>query len=354
MKIAILGDSHFGSRGDNVHFHHLFDKFYNETFFPKLKELGITHIVQLGDLFDRRKYINFQTLFLSKKYFFNKVNEDFKLYTLVGNHDSAYKNTIDVNSPSLLLKQYENITVCEKPTTITMFGVDVDLIPWICKENEEEILEFMKNSSSKICFGHFELSGFEMDRGNMCVEGMDRNVLSRYDIVLSGHFHHKSTDGHIFYTGAPYEMTWSDYDDKRGFHILDLDSQGMEFYENPHKMFHKIVYDDTEETIESIKEKDFSQYKERYVKVVITNKNNPYLFDVFIESLYNVSPLDVTIVENFIDYSEISEEDIIDESQDTITILNKYVEESIETKLDKNKLKNILNEIYNDALALER
>jgi len=274
------------------------------------------------------------------------------MYTLIGNHDAAYKNTIDVNSPTLLLGEYPNIKVFDKATTWQLFGVDVDFIPWICKDNEDEINTFIKNSKSKVCFGHFELAGFEMDRGNVCLEGMDRSILSKYDLVLSGHFHHKSSDGQIVYVGSPGEMTWADYGDKRGFHILDLNDLSLEFYENPHKMFHKIIYDDTQETIESVQEKDFDQYKDKMVKVIVTNKTNPYMFDIFFDKLYQSTPLDVSIVEDFIDYSEISEDDVVDEAEDTMTILDKYID-GLETSLDSMKLKNLMREIYNEAQSLE-
>ena len=351
-KICIVGDTHFGMRSDNIHFHNLYAKFYNEVMFPFLRENGIEIIVQLGDLFDRRKFINFQSLYLSKKYFFNDVNKDFKLYTIIGNHDATYKNTIDVNSSSLLLNEYSNIKVYSEPVTQSFYGVDADFIPWICKDNEDKIYDFIKNSKSKICFGHFELSGFEMDRGNVCLEGMDRDILQKYDLVLSGHFHHKSSDGQIVYVGTPGEMTWADYDDERGFHILDLNDLSLEFVENPHKMFHKIIYDETQETLEKIQEKDFSKYKDKIVKVIVSNKTNPYMFDVFFDKLYQSSPLDVSIVEDFVDYSEISEEDVIDEAEDTMTILDKYID-SLETNLDSMRIKNLMREIYNEAQSLE-
>ena len=206
MKIAILGDTHFGMRGDSIAFHNLYKKFYKEVFFPYLEEHGIQNVYQLGDLFDRRKYISFQTLALSRKYFFDVMKEkNIQFFTLLGNHDITFKNTLEVNSPQLLLKEYDNIHIFDKPFNDKELGIDI--IPWICQDNEAEIREFIKNSSNQICFGHFELQGFEMDRGNVCHEGMDPQILSRYELVLSGHFHHKSQNGNILYVGTPGEMT---------------------------------------------------------------------------------------------------------------------------------------------------
>ena len=62
MKICFLTDTHYGARGDHLAFDKQFDKFYTETFFPTLVERGIRNVIHLGDMFDRRKYINYLTL----------------------------------------------------------------------------------------------------------------------------------------------------------------------------------------------------------------------------------------------------------------------------------------------------
>jgi DNA repair exonuclease SbcCD nuclease subunit len=245
MKLCVLGDTHFGMRGDSLEFHKYIKKFYDDIFFPYLKENNITTVFQLGDLFDRRKFINFNSLYLCRKYFFDKLKENnITFYTILGNHDISFKNTLEVNSPQLLLKDYDNITVYDDFATIDFDGVAFDIIPWLCPENEETIFKAINESKSQLAFGHFEIDGFEMDRGNICRGGIDKNKLIKYDMVLTGHFHHKSDDGHIYYVGTPNEMTWADYNDPRGFHIFDTATREMEFIQNPYRMFHKINYDD--------------------------------------------------------------------------------------------------------------
>jgi len=340
-------------RGDSIPFHNLYRKFYQEIFFPYLIQNNIDTVFQLGDLFDRRKYIGFQTLALSRKYFFDPMQEaNIKLSVLLGNHDITFKNTLEVNSPQLLLNEYNNITIYDKATTVELENTSIDIIPWICSENESEIYEFIKASSSQICFGHFELAGFEMDKGNVCHEGMDRKTLNKYDVVLSGHFHHKSSDGTITYVGTPGQMTWADYGDKRGFHIFDTETRELQFIENTYVMFHKIMYDDKSETLESVSTRDFSQYKDRIVKVIVANKTNPVIYDMFLDNLYKAGPIDVSVVEDFTDYSEITDDDIVDQSEDTTTILDKVID-SLELDLDKSKLKNVMREIYLEAQSLE-
>ena len=351
MKLCILGDTHFGARGDSLDFHKYFRKFYNDVFFPYLKENNITTIIQMGDLFDRRKYINFNSLYLSRKYFFDElIANDLHMYTLIGNHDVSFKNTLEVNSPSLIIGDYQNIKVIQDFETITFDDLSIDIVPWICDENELEIFNKIKKSKSDICFGHFEIAGFEMDRGNICDTGIDKKLLNRYDVVLSGHFHHKSSDGNITYVGTPYEMTWADYSDPKGFHIFDTETREMVFVKNPYTMFNKILYDDSTTDFEHWKKFDFDSLKETYVKVVAVNKQNPYLFDFVLDNLYKSGCSDISIVEDFTDVQ--IDDDIIDQAEDTMTILSKYID-ALELDVENDQLKKLMRELYVEALNTE-
>ena len=350
MKLCILGDSHFGARGDSLDFHKYFQRFYDDVFFPYLKENDIEVVVQMGDLFDRRKFINFNSLYLSRKYFFDKLRDNnIQLYALVGNHDVAFKNTLEVNSPALLLNEYENVFLAENFHTENFDGVDIDFIPWICDSNEDDIFQKMKKSKSQICFGHFEIAGFEMDKGNICEEGLDKKTLDKYDVVLSGHFHHKSTDGNITYVGTPYEMTWADYNDAKGFHIFDTATRDLEFIENIYSMFHKLNYDDTERDFEHWKSFNFEKMKNSYVKLVVINKQNPYLFDYVLDNLYKAGVSDLSIVEDFNDLSLIDDAEIINQAEDTMTILSKYID-NLTLDVEPEKLKSLMRELYVEAL----
>lgn len=356
MLVAVLGDLHFGKRADSIQFHNYDRKFFDEVFFPYVLNNGIKTIIQTGDLFDRRKYISFNTLHQAKRYFFDKLSQHgLQLITYPGNHDVYFRNSIEVNSIDLVLAEYIEmgfITNYIKPTTIDLDGLSVDIIPWICSDNEKEIYDFMANSKSPICFGHFEITGFEMDKGAVCIGGIDRNIFNRYEMVISGHFHHRSTDGQIYYVGTPGEITWADYGDGRGFHVLDTSTRDLIFHKNPNHMFHKIIYDDRDDTLDSVRNRDYAQYTDTMVKVIVAAKTNPVLYDIFLDNLYKANPLEVNIVEDFTDYSEISDADIVDQSDDTVTAIEKMID-NIEIGLDRGKLKLLMREIYLEALNME-
>jgi DNA repair exonuclease SbcCD nuclease subunit len=237
MKVAILTDTHFGARNDSHDFDTYFRKFYDEVFFPYLDKTQIKTLLHLGDVFDRRKYINFNTLRSCKEYFFEQLKKrDIDMKVIPGNHDTYYKNTNEVNSLDLLLREYSNIEIIEQPTVIELGGRVVSFIPWLCADNYDASMTVIQQPAD-VCFGHFEIAGFDMFRGAKNEAGMDRKVLKHFKKVLTGHFHHRSTDDNVYYLGSPYGFTWSDYDDKRGFHVLDTATLDLEFIENPFEIF---------------------------------------------------------------------------------------------------------------------
>jgi hypothetical protein len=228
------------------------------------------------------------------------------------------------------------------------------MVPWVCSENYSDCMSVISNTDADICMGHFEIQGFAMHRGMPSQEGLSRELFRKFDFTFSGHYHHRSSSDGIHYLGNPYELTWQDYNDDRGFHIFDLGTRDLTFIKNPNVMFHRIIYDDKVESITEINNKDLSKYTNTYVKVVVVNKTNPYLFDKFMNNLYNVNPVDITIAEDFTDLTEGVEDDMVDQAEDTITIINKFVDGIQEEHIDNEKLKTVMRELYVEALNQEQ
>lgn len=352
-NIALITDQHFGARNDSQIFLDYYQIFYDNVFFPKIKEMDVQSIYILGDTFDRRKYVNFNTLQRAKEMFFDKLEEyGIPTYMLVGNHDTFYKNTNDVNSVRILNGNHSTIQIIDKPVTIKSDDHEICLIPWICADNYQACLDEINNTSANLCAGHFEIAGFSMYRGHPCEEGLSRELFRKFEYTFSGHYHHKSNSDGIHYLGNPYELTWQDYQDDRGFHIFDLDSRNLTFYRNPYTMFHRLLYDDSTGLIEGL-QSGYSHLKDRYVKVVVINKINPYLFDRFMESIYSAEPADVKIVEDFTDLTEGLDEEMVNQAEDTLTILNKYIDGLGDMNLDSSRLKNIMRELYIESVNSE-
>ena len=350
MKIAIVTDTHFGARNDNLNFNDYFYKFYDNIFFPTLKDRGITTCVHMGDVVDRRKYISyriandFRNRFVAR---FKELNID--LHIIIGNHDTYYKNTNEVNSMEELVGK-DRYEIYTEPQIVEFDDTPILFMPWINVNNYSESLKFLKTAKADIIMGHLEVSGFQMYRGQFSEGGYDKELFRRFDTVFSGHFHHKSDDGQIYYLGTPYEIYWNDFEDPKGFHIFDTSTRELERIINPYTLFKKIYYDDTQEDYNN---HDVAQYKEQYVKLIVVNKKDLYEFDKFVDRLLAADAFDVKIIEDFSEWdaSNVSD-DIVENTEDTMTLLERYVDE-LDVTLDKARLKNTMKSLYNEAQDLE-
>ena len=353
MKLALITDQHFGARGDSPVFAKYFNKFYKEQFFPYLIDQNIKNVIMLGDTYDRRKYTAHATIKNSKDNYFNPLLKmGINLHVIIGNHDITYKNTNAVNSVQLFLNEYNNVTPYMATTEITIDKCKILLVPWICEDNYDASIKMIVKTEAQILFGHLELSGFEMYKGSVIDHGMDRSIFSKFEIVCSGHYHHRSSLGNIHYLGCPYEMTWADYNDPKGFHTFDTQTRELTFVPNPYAMFHKLIYDDEGKVMDDIMSKNCSQYKDAFVKVVVKNKNNPYWFDLFIDKLEKAETTHIQIVDDNLNLNLYTDENIINEAEDTLTILKNYVND-LELNENKAELNLLMRELYEEACSLE-
>lgn len=357
MRLALINDTHAGARGDNVQVNDFFFRFWDNIFFPALTKHKVDRVVHLGDVVDRRKFINFAIWNKWQTGFFDRLNNEFNIPIdlLTGNHDCYYRNTNDVNALSELIGKYPNVRIFSEPQDMQYGSLLVALVPWINSGNYETAMEYLRTTKAPVILGHLEITGFEMDQGNVCLSGMNKATFERFDMVLTGHFHHRSTDGIISYLGNQYEITWADYKDPRGFHILDTETRELTFIQNPYRLFHKILYDDSIQNFEYWKRHDFQAYSNAFVKVVVTRKQNPYLFDTVMDSLYKSVPLDVTVVEDYTESALDAAQGIgVDQAEDTVTIIRKCVDGmTMPGGVDPEILKGRLQELYVEAVNSE-
>jgi len=352
LKIALLTDTHFGARNDNVNFNEYFYDFYEGLFFPYLQQNNIKHCIHLGDLMDRRKFVSYRILKDFRERFIQPFNHlKINLHILVGNHDIYFRNTNDINSlQELLGERHNNIHLYAEAQEVDFDGFPILMMPWINPQNEIYSFGMMDETKADTMMSHLEVVGFEMHGGHTSESGFDKEQFKKFDTVFSGHYHKKSDDGQIYYLGTPYQMTWSDYNCPKGFHIFDTETRELTRIVNSNKIFEKIYYDDTKENYDT---HDVNQYRNKYLKLVVVNKNDLYKFDKFTDKLFKADCHEVKIIEDFTDLdANTVSDDIVENTQDTMTLLGKYIDD-LDVNLDKTKLKGDISKLYHEAQDLE-
>jgi DNA repair exonuclease SbcCD nuclease subunit len=358
MRTLLLTDTHFGAKKNSEIFLEYFAKCFQETILPKIREYNPDKIIHLGDVFDERKSINVNTLSFVYKNIFDHLR-DYPLDIIVGNHDCAFRNTNDVNSPSLLLEDYDNIRVFSETTEVD----GILYIPWINSSNEKESKERIWTSECNLAMGHLELNGYVMHSGVLCESGHNPDILHKFDMVLSGHFHTKNSKDNIHYLGSPWDILFNDMSLVKCFHTLDTETLELDSFENPHKIYTRIFYNDFErEKFEDVypNEETLQSIQNTFLRVFVTNKNNPVWYDRFRDMIYEAGAasvlfdeLDDTTGEELKKMTSAQIEKYI--KQDTLSIIRNSVSEYEQLFPDKEKQKkaeNILTDMYMRALQL--
>ena len=139
-------------------------------------------------------------------------------------------------------------------------------------------------------------------------------------------------------------MYWNDMEDTRGFHLFDTDTLEHTPIDNPYRIFYNIYYKDHDyQTF------DTREYKNKIVKLIVRQKSDPKKFEKFIDKLYNSNVHELKVVENF--QLQESEDFEAFESEDTLSILNRYVDES-EIDLEKSRIQEVIQNVYQEACEL--
>ena len=225
MNVALLTDTHFGVSKSSQVFLESSLAWFRDFFIPRLKALNINTIYHLGDLFDNRSSLDIRVLNEVLKLFREDL-KDFNIFILVGNHDSTFRDRIDINSVECL-REFSNVQIIDSPKLI--LDGKVALVPWVV--NKDEFDKFMTENKPDITCGHFEVMCGKIKDNK---DSIDPNYfVDKTKLVLSGHYHSrqdiKYVGGTIRYIGNTYHLTRTDIGEERGFAILNTDTSELEF-----------------------------------------------------------------------------------------------------------------------------
>lgn len=349
MKILFLGDLHIGARNGNPNFLKMMDTYFKEELFPYILDNEIKYVVQLGDILDKRRSIDFTiSNYLVNTFFKFFIENEVHLYSTVGNHDVYYRQSIKLDGPSQFADD-TYIHIIKDCQIIEFEEINLAMTPWICDENKEEFTSWIvehKNKNTILC-GHFELAGFPIQKGYISDKGtIDTENMKGYKCVLSGHYHSPSDKDKIIYVGTPYELTWSDYGDEKKFLVYDTKSKKFDTIYTKKKMFHKIMY--TDDILQTI---NYDNYKNSYVKVVLSSDYNEGKLNVFLSMLdekaqpYGIQTIDIREQQETL-MEEISADDV----DNPIEIMMNTIESKVTDDNLCQLVKTLTYEIYQSAM----
>lgn len=350
MKIGLMGDIHIGARNDSEFFlrntldnlNHYLEEFIRE---------GVDTIIQFGDIFDRRKYINYSTLHKFRVEFLDRCKkEGISVYALIGNHDIYFRNSLEVNSLHCLLGDYRNIKVIHEPVEIELGGVKFLLLPWVANDNKLQCIDAIKHSDAKILCGHLEIK--DIVAGVPYEDGFDVHWFERFPMVLSGHYHGSVNNGHIRYIGNVSELTWSDEGGEKACYILDTQSFNLTPIVETHRVFEKIQYQDDIDLTTFM----FESYHKKICRVFVPefDKISRIKFDLFLD-LLGKEAYSIEVVEGNTTFFESGVEDKVDERVLNIfELISSHLDNTVQEQRirDKNEMLQYTKDLYQSAIDL--
>jgi len=363
MRIPIITDLHVGSRGDSLIVMDNQEKFFREVFWPAIDaEKNVVDMLVLGDVVDRRKFCSYHTLAFAKRVFFDPARErDIQIHWTLGNHDLPMKHSMELSS-HVAFREYENVILYKTATVVEFDGVPTLLMPWLCDENREASQATFDAFEGAVVAGHLEFTGFEMYRGVVCQEGVSTAAFVPFKLVMSGHFHHRSTTGNIHYLGAPYEMTWSDHDDPRGFHWWTPQEHRLDPVNNPFALFYQFQYNDAQQLPTYVRDKlqvmKDANIAQKIVKIIIRQKTQPVWFETFMDAALKMGAHDMQFVDETAwttDDMQTTPEEGAEAITDTLVMIHRYVDSLPWANTDVQRdVTRTLTELYEEAADASR
>jgi len=355
MKVALISDTHWGARGNSSAFEELMRYYWKEVFFPYLKAHGIKVIIHGGDFVDVKTNINYKVHRSMKESFFDMLEkEGVMMYVIPGNHDIFFRHDNEINAIKELFPNHPNVKLIESVEDVHIGGTTFCLVPWLSKNNAEQFLLKMAESTADYCVGHFEVAGAKMYANSVSEKGLDSGIFKHFKKVYSGHYHHPGLTDNIQYIGSTFHLTWQCYGDKRGFFVLDTDTGDDEYVENDYCLFQRIYYDDSVEF--EVPDADVlkRELEGSILELIVLNKSDNKKYLSLKKRLDTLDLISFGVVERYL-LTNISPDDTSKIIQDaakkgTVEVLMGYVEEY--SKADKTTLANTVRQIYDEAVDM--
>lgn len=327
MKVLVCGDPHI--KISNLEVGHQFLDWLSDT----VDNVSPECVFLMGDLFDTHSIVRIEVFDAWLKY----LSQVTKPHVLIkGNHDeTAPGSNIHILSAFRDIEN-QNIKVVGSEGSVIRIGEEsFDCLGYI--HSEEEFANGVKTNNSKILFCHQSFQGCQFENGYYDPNGFDLSYVEAWRYVISGHIHKSQAVGNVFYPGTPYASSFADSGDQKGVWVLDIvdgDIKDKTFIESPCPKYIVKEFSSSDEVL-SFFQSDVSAL-DRYKVVLSGPKPEIKAFSGSKDFKKIKKGFRVTFTPQYTDIVEsrmtFSEKDGIED------ILKKYIDEVLDTSLEKEKV----------------
>jgi DNA repair exonuclease SbcCD nuclease subunit len=344
-KIFIVGDLHFGVKGNSVTFLDQQKNWFFNHFIPLIQTEKPSDIIFLGDIFDSRNSLSPLILNTVREIFKTIVASNCKVHAILGNHDIFFKNTKNIHSLNVL--QDQGVHVYASPTEVIINNKKCLMLPWIIKNEEKHVALLLASNSYDFCFGHLEINSFEMVKGKKEENGLSKDLFANCKKVYSGHFHLRGSDKNITYIGTPYELSWNDYLDKKGVYSVNTSNFNETIIDTTSMPSHVKISNNLYK-LEDVTRKMINN---NIVKLIF-KANTPEVEKInFIEKINSSEPFSLIIDEEDSENYFENQEEIDASIKDTMGFLTEYLNiVELPAELDKKKVLERIEDLYKNSI----
>lgn len=230
-RIFIISDIHFGVRSNNLEWLEIQQDYFYNWFIPYIKKNKNSGDILfiLGDIFDNRQSIS--VIILNKALaILEEISKIIPIYIIIGNHDTARKSVTDINSLKIF-KYLPNVKIFETTKIIQVKDKKILLMPWQGNTEKEEII-IKSQPNCNYLFSHAGIKGFYYNKSIIMDEGININLLKKFDRVITGHIHFRQEKSNIIMPGCPYQLNRGDINNDKGIYIFYPENNKIEFIKN--------------------------------------------------------------------------------------------------------------------------
>jgi len=334
MSVTLLfGDAHFQNPTFDFATDKILKRLFIEQIWPIARERKVKRVVQVGDFTNDKKQINKQTSHIINECFTKPaIDLGLEVILICGNHDAYFRDRNEVNS---LHSLFERTGFKIVDTEVLKQGNSV-YIPWGFNP---------KQYPAQYAFGHFEINGFEYQKGVVSNKGNRIDEFDFFDFAYVGHFHRKSIKKNIMYLGSLIALDFGETDTEHGFYLFDDETGKIEFIKSNFELFKKINYPDD---CEKVKDYDFS---DKAVSIIVTKKEDENVYKQFLDSIYKQSPIAVKILSLEGELQKIMELDQVDGVENILALSKRYIEKmELQKSIENKTLYEVFERTYQEAM----